>query len=334
MDITILHVEDEPAVANLVQAAFASFGFQGTMLSADGVRSALELLCERSRNQEPVDLILVDMQLPDGTGLDIVREVKADPFWHLTPVLVLSGEVGPGVVNEAYALGANCYIPKAGKSVMQSLKALYGCWVESALLPQAPKGSRDRVEKALARAIRLRARTSDFYLRLANATAGSPGETEFWLESSLSEGNLSNLLAFFQHKISEKDVPPDAVDRLGKMQGWVTQGLDAVEKSLQHSPLPESEETYQWALDLTAEVDEEVFAQSLGYLFPKSPAATLALKERASAHLRRVAAHIRKRTRDPELRTRAEELLKRAERMGSSTLEPNQGTRANRGIGN
>ncbi len=108
MKITILHVEDDPSLAKLVRVAFQSLGFHGNMLTADRVENALALLAERARHHQPVDLILSDMQLPDGTGLDVVREVRADPYWHLTPVLVLSGEIAPGVVNEAYALGANC----------------------------------------------------------------------------------------------------------------------------------------------------------------------------------------------------------------------------------
>src|SRR6185369_1831182 len=124
MELTILHVEDDPALAKLVGVAFKNFGFHGTMLVADRIGSALALLGERARHHQPVDLILSDMQLPDGTGLDVVREVRADPYWYLTPVLVLSSEMAPGVVNDAYALGANCYIPKSVGNMMQSLRAL------------------------------------------------------------------------------------------------------------------------------------------------------------------------------------------------------------------
>ena len=46
MEITILHVEDDPALAKLVHLALTSFGFQGSLLSADSVRTALALLGE------------------------------------------------------------------------------------------------------------------------------------------------------------------------------------------------------------------------------------------------------------------------------------------------
>jgi CheY-like chemotaxis protein len=312
MKITILHVEDDPALAKLVRIAFEGFGFHGDMLAADRVENAIALLAERARNRQPIDLILSDMQLPDGTGLDVVRQVRADPFWHLTPVLVLSGEVAPGVINEAYALGANCYLPKSGTNIMKSLRALYECWVKSALLPRTH--ARAPVHESLAKAINLRARTSEIYLRLADLVAANPGEMQFWLERSLSEGNLSNLLALFRHKIDEKDFPSGTIERLTKMQGEVEKTLRAAEKRLK-AVAPDTRQIYNWALDLAESVDEEIFAECLGYLFPKSPAATMALRERAAAHFNVLASHILERAKEPDLRQRAEALRNRAGRI-------------------
>jgi CheY-like chemotaxis protein len=320
MKITVLHVEDEPALAKLVRLAFAGFGFSGTMLSADRVDAALSILGERARNRQTVDLILSDMQLPDGTGLDVLREVRGDPFWHLTPVLILSNELAPGVVTEAYALGANCYLPKSGKiNMMQSLRSLYDCWVESALLPQSPAG--DRVQQALSRAIKLRARTSEVYLRLADFFVEDPEEMRFWLERSLSEGNLSNLLALFRRKISEKDLPSAAIDRLAEMQVRVEETLRTAEMRLQTAAPPDFGQLYRMALDLTEVVDEEVFAENLGFLFPKSPAATMALRERAATHFNALATHVLERTEEPEIRQRAEAVRNRAGRMTGAREE-------------
>jgi CheY-like chemotaxis protein len=289
------------------------------MLAADRIGSALALLDERSRERQPIDLILSDMRLPDGTGLDIVREVRADPYWHLTPVIVLSSEVMPNVINDSYALGANCYISKSGEDMMKSLRALYSCWVESALLPR-PR-SENRVDESLSRAIHLRARTSEIYLRMADLVAANPGEMQFWLERSLSEGNLSNLLALFRHKIGEKDIPPGTIERLTKAQAAVEKTLRSTEKRLK-AAAPDPRKIYLWALDLADTVDEEVFAECLGYLFPKGPAATMALRERAAAHFNELASHILERTEEPELRHRAEALRNRAGRIAGTLNLP------------
>jgi CheY-like chemotaxis protein len=286
------------------------------MLAADRVESALALLDQRSRDRQPIDLILSDMRLPDGTGLDVLQKVRTDPHWRLTPVLVLSGELEPGVISESYALGANCYLPKSGEDMVRSLRALYACWVESAILPPPPTG--DRVQEALSSAINLRARTSGAFLRIADLFAGDPVEARFWLERSMSEGNLSNLLVLFRQKINEKDFSSAAIDRLAQMQILVEKALRAAEVRLRTTTALDSGQIYRMALDLTEVVDDAVFAESLGYLLPKSPTATMALKERAATHHKALATHILERTEEPEIRQRAEALRNRALRMAGA----------------
>ncbi len=77
-ELTILHVEDDPLLAHLVKMAFIRFGFQGDVLTAVSVNEALRLLA-RAENKRPLSLVVTDVQLPDGTGLDLIREVKTDP---------------------------------------------------------------------------------------------------------------------------------------------------------------------------------------------------------------------------------------------------------------
>ncbi len=72
-ELTILHVEDDPLLAHLVKMAFMRFGFQGDVLTAVSVNEALRLLGERAENKRPLSLVITDMQLPDGTGLDLMQ---------------------------------------------------------------------------------------------------------------------------------------------------------------------------------------------------------------------------------------------------------------------
>lgn len=320
---TILHVEDDPALVKLVQTAFEGFGFRGRMISAGGVEEALDLLDRCVRNNEHVSLILVDMQLPDGSGLDVTREVKSDPAWQMTPVIVLSSETADGMVDAAYALGANCYLPKMprSKSPLNVLQVLHECWVKDAMLPRAP--SRDRLQIALSRAVRLRARTSDFYLGLARACEGEPEEMEFWLNRSLNAGNLSNLLAFFRNMLSEKDVPADMIGRITDMQIRVRKALTAAEGRFRWKPAPTPEEACRWALDLMDALDEELTAEFLGFLFPKAPTATNALKASAATQYKNLATHILEKTDEAELRRKAQSLLAWGERLAAETEAAN-----------
>ncbi len=73
MNLAILHVEDD--------SAFSRFGFNGDMMNAGSLSAAVNLLDDRARDKKPLSLIISDMQLPDGTGLDVIREVKKHPIW-------------------------------------------------------------------------------------------------------------------------------------------------------------------------------------------------------------------------------------------------------------
>ena len=318
-ELTILHVEDDPQLAKLVQIAFAGMGFRGKILWAGEVGEALDLLDRRGRNREPVNLILVDMQLPDGLGLDVIREVKSDPVWQSTPIIVLSGEKAVGTINSAYALGANCYMPKISSlnSTLNSMKVLYSCWIEAALLPELPR--RDHLQDALTRAVRLRARTSEFYLGLARAYDGEPEETGFWLDRSLNEGNLANLLAFFRNMLTEGDVSNEMIDRVAGMQSRVKRSLSTAESRLRRKPVPSHEEACRWVLDFVTVLEEEVFAEVLGCLFPKGPEATAALKWHVASQLKDLAIHVMQRTEDEELCQRARSLLDWSKRLAPET---------------
>jgi hypothetical protein len=137
----------------------------------------------------------------------------------------------------------------------------------------------------------------------------------FWLERALNEGNLSNLLAFFRNKLREEDVPPGTVDRFVGMQVRVKDALRTAEEQLRTTPAPGLSLVYQWVLDLVDALDEEVFAEALGYLFPKSAVATTALKVRVATQLRDLALHVLNRTKEENLRQKAVSLLDWSQRL-------------------
>jgi DNA-binding response OmpR family regulator len=316
--MTILHVEDDPMLAQLVQVAFENLGFRGEIVQASLVREAVATLNDRRCKKEPLDLILVDMQLPDGSGLDVLRKVKARPTWFMTPVIILSGETASGLINEAYALGANCYLPKLGKTkgLLGSVQALYQCWMDGALLPQPTFA--DHVQEALTRGIRLRARTARFYLGLARVFTADPEQEKFWIERSLIEGNRSNLLAFFKGQISDRDVKPSTTEKTFDMQRKVEKSLETAEELLAGRPAPAPTEICTWVLDLVEASDEETLDKAYGALFPKSPTVTTALKAQTAGQLRELAGYVLSQAQEPELRRRADGVLAFADHLDAS----------------
>src|SRR4051794_14565500 len=110
---TILHLEDDVDLRELVRLLFESFGFRGKHVAVGTLAAAVKVLDDAERQAGSLDLIISDMNLPDGTGLDLVRYVRASPVWKSTPMLILSGDVDRTKVQRAYALGADAYVDKA-----------------------------------------------------------------------------------------------------------------------------------------------------------------------------------------------------------------------------
>ena len=58
------------------------------------------------------DLVLLDLNLPDMPGEVILRQVRGDPATGAVPVVVISGDSLPAVVDRAMDLGATAFITK------------------------------------------------------------------------------------------------------------------------------------------------------------------------------------------------------------------------------
>ena len=102
MKAKILIVEDEPAILDNIQYVLEAEGLETVRLS-EGL-AALPLLA-----RERFDLILIDIGLPDITGLDLCKEIRKT---HSTPIIFLtarSGEIDRVVGLE---IGADDYISK------------------------------------------------------------------------------------------------------------------------------------------------------------------------------------------------------------------------------
>lgn len=106
MDLTgkkILLVEDETSLRELLSKILSLEGFK--VLSAADVAEGLDII-----NSEDIHLLITDVMLPDGNGIELMRQVKSSyPF---TEVIVLTayGNVKDGV--KAMKLGAFDYITK------------------------------------------------------------------------------------------------------------------------------------------------------------------------------------------------------------------------------
>ncbi|KQO71417.1 response regulator transcription factor [Methylobacterium sp. Leaf88] len=103
MSPAVLVVDDEPPIRKLLRMGLATQGY--TIFEAPNARVALEIL-----TRETIDLIILDLGLPDMRGHDLLRRIREDH--RDLPVVVLSSrDDEPGKV-EALDLGADDYVTK------------------------------------------------------------------------------------------------------------------------------------------------------------------------------------------------------------------------------
>lgn len=99
---TVLLVEDEPHIRRFVRAALQAEGC--TVHEADSLKRGLI----EAGTRQP-DLVILDLGLPDGDGVDLIREVRT---WTEVPVLVLSARSAEEDKIGALDAGADDYLTK------------------------------------------------------------------------------------------------------------------------------------------------------------------------------------------------------------------------------
>ncbi|MGZ9220997.1 MAG: response regulator [Anaerolineales bacterium] len=72
------------------------------------VRSAVQTLLTRKMP----DLIILDINLPEVSGLDMLEFLRRRPEWKDIPVVMLSSEAADTIVDKALELGADSYVMK------------------------------------------------------------------------------------------------------------------------------------------------------------------------------------------------------------------------------
>jgi DNA-binding response OmpR family regulator len=96
----LLVVDDEPHIGLLLRLQLESRGYE--LVLARTLFEARGILADADRPEA----MLLDLHLPDGSGVDLLREVRARPATATMPVLVLTAEGEPRVLAEARELGA------------------------------------------------------------------------------------------------------------------------------------------------------------------------------------------------------------------------------------
>lgn len=113
----ILLVEDNPSDIGLTQRALAKSNIANKLVVAEDGQEALDYLfgtgnyMGRDSANLPA-LILLDLKLPKVDGLEVLRQIRADPRTRRQPVVILTTSKEEQDMAASYDLGVNSYIRK------------------------------------------------------------------------------------------------------------------------------------------------------------------------------------------------------------------------------
>jgi two-component system response regulator len=107
--VTVLLVEDNPDDEALTVRALRTRTTANIEVARNG-QEAIDYLAKPG-NDLP-SLVLLDLQLPEIDGLEVLKRIREDERTCLTPVVILTGLNAPNDVTASYRHGANSYVRK------------------------------------------------------------------------------------------------------------------------------------------------------------------------------------------------------------------------------
>ena len=118
----ILCIEDEPEMIDLIRLILAQHGFD--VQGADGGREGLAMVREN-----PPDLILLDLMMPDVDGWEVYQQIKADETLQNIPVIVVTAKAqNIDKVLGLHIAKVDDYISKpfSPQALLESVKKVFG----------------------------------------------------------------------------------------------------------------------------------------------------------------------------------------------------------------
>ncbi|RQG91780.1 response regulator [Natrarchaeobius chitinivorans] len=135
----ILLVEDNHGDVRLLREAMRRVEFDQKIRVVTDGREALDFVHQRGEYTDapPPDLILLDLNLPQVNGIDVLCELDDDVDLSCIPVIILTSSQADEDIRQAYECGANAYLTKPvdPDEFIELVQSLRDFWLQSVELP-------------------------------------------------------------------------------------------------------------------------------------------------------------------------------------------------------
>lgn len=115
-EVTIVMIEDDEGHARLIEKNVRRAGVNNEIVPFALGNKALDYILGKNRDGLPSKdrylLVLLDLNLPDMSGIDILEKIKTNEHTRRLPVVVLTTTDDEREIQKCYDLGANVYITK------------------------------------------------------------------------------------------------------------------------------------------------------------------------------------------------------------------------------
>lgn len=138
--LNILVVEDNPADAILFDRAIQNFKSQVNVFCLNDPELVMDYFVSHTTkyHQPAPDLLVLDLNLPKVTGLQLLKDIKNNSQTMAVPTLILTHSISRREMQEAYRLGAAGFIQKSMDldSYKESIELMVQYWLKAVALPQ------------------------------------------------------------------------------------------------------------------------------------------------------------------------------------------------------
>ena len=105
-NLVFLVVDDIPNIRMTIKNMLHNLGYANVMEADDGLKALIKL------NAHKIDVAIVDWNMPNLNGIDLLRKMRADQNLSAIPFIMISGEVGDDTIAEAAETEVDAYIIK------------------------------------------------------------------------------------------------------------------------------------------------------------------------------------------------------------------------------